>query len=298
MELNKIYNEDCLEGMKRIPDSSIDLIVTDPPYLYLNHKLDKSFDEDELFKEWLRVLKDKGFVVIFGRGESFYRWNTKLISLGFEFKEEIIWDKRKTTSSVLPIGRKHETISILTKKGGVINKVKIPYEQGVKYDLERLIKDIKRIGKSLYDDDYMSEVKEFLRTNEELYKGETKKKVNNISHSKMKTGDRKLAMFKAIDEGLQEKSIISLPRDNYYNSIHPTQKPVKLFERLISLVTKENERVLDCFMGSGTTAIACLNTNRNYIGFELDEEYYKTSIERINNHVKDKQIDLFEMLDN
>ena len=116
MEINKIYNEDCLEGMKRIPDKSIDLIVTDPPYLYLNHKLDKSFDEDELFKEWLRVLKDKGFVVIFGRGESFYRWNTKLISLGFEFKEEIIWDKRKTTSSVLPIGRKHETISILTKK--------------------------------------------------------------------------------------------------------------------------------------------------------------------------------------
>ena len=51
-------------------------------------------------------------------------------------------------------------------------------------------------------------------------------------------------------------------------------------------------------MGSGTTAIACINTNRNYIGFELDQEYYKASIERINNHVKDKQIDLFEMLDN
>src|SRR5699024_12430078 len=71
-------------------------------------------------------------------------------------------------------------------------------------------------------------------------------------------------------------------------SIHPTQKPVALFEYLIKTYTNEGETVLDNCMGSGTTAIACINTNRNYIGFELDEEYYKTSIERINNHAKDK----------
>src|SRR5699024_6029013 len=80
--------------------------------------------------------------------------------------------------------------------------------------------------------------------------------------------------------------------------LHPTQKPVALFEYLIKTYTNESETVLDNCMGSGTTAIACINTNRNYIGLELDEEYYKKSIERINNHIKDKQIDLFEMLDN
>ena len=80
--------------------------------------------------------------------------------------------------------------------------------------------------------------------------------------------------------------------------LHPTQKPVELFEYLIKTYTNDGETVLDNCMGSGTTAIACINTNRNYIGFELDQEYYRASIERINNHVKDKQIDLFEMLDN
>ena len=80
--------------------------------------------------------------------------------------------------------------------------------------------------------------------------------------------------------------------------LHPTQKPVELFEYLIKTYTNEGETVLDNCMGSGTTAIAAINTNRNYIGFELDQEYYKTSIERINNHIKDKQIDLFEILDN
>lgn len=68
-------------------------------------------------------------------------------------------------------------------------------------------------------------------------------------------------------------------------TIHPTQKPVALFEYLIKTYTNEGETVLDNCMGSGTTAIACINTNRNYIGFELDKEYYKLSNERINNHI-------------
>nr|DAG12914.1 MAG TPA: adenine-specific methyltransferase [Caudoviricetes sp.] len=72
IELNKIYNEDCLEGIKRIPDVSIDCILTDPPYLYLKgQKLDRPFDEERLFSEFKRVLKPTGFVVLFGRGTSF-----------------------------------------------------------------------------------------------------------------------------------------------------------------------------------------------------------------------------------
>lgn len=67
IELNKIYNEDCLEGMKRIDDKSVDAIVTDPPYKYLKHKLDRDWDEDVMFAEWNRILKDDGFIVIFGR---------------------------------------------------------------------------------------------------------------------------------------------------------------------------------------------------------------------------------------
>ena len=79
MEFNKIYNEDCINGIGRIPDASIDCVLTDPPYLYLkNQKLDRPFDESTLFLEFKRVLKPTGFVVLFGRGTSFYRWNTIL----------------------------------------------------------------------------------------------------------------------------------------------------------------------------------------------------------------------------
>ena len=72
--INKIYNEDCQEGIKRIPDASVDCILTDPPYLYLKgQKLERPFDERSLFLEFARVLKPNGFVVLFGRGTSFYQ---------------------------------------------------------------------------------------------------------------------------------------------------------------------------------------------------------------------------------
>lgn len=105
MRIN-LYNEDCLIGMKRIPDASVDCVLTDPPYLYLkNQKLDRSFDEQAFFAEVKRILKKDGFIVMFGRGTSFYRWNTILADLGFNFKEEIIWDKSYISSPLMAISR-------------------------------------------------------------------------------------------------------------------------------------------------------------------------------------------------
>lgn len=183
-------------GIKRIPDNSVDCILTDPPYLYLkNQKLDRPFDEQALFSEFKRVLKPTGFVVMFGRGTSFYRWNTILAELGFEFKEEIVWDKSYTSSPLMPLSRVHETIVIYTKNGGFINKVKVPY-----------------LG---------------------------------------------------------------------YKAIHPTQKPVRLLERLLALTTQPGDVVLDPFSGSCSTAVACINTERKFIGFEIDSEYYEAGIKRL-----------------
>ncbi len=79
MEYNIIHNEDCTSGLSRIQDESVDCILTDPPYLYLkNQKLDRPFDEALFFSEAKRVLKKTGFIIIFGRGTSFYRWNCEL----------------------------------------------------------------------------------------------------------------------------------------------------------------------------------------------------------------------------
>ena len=119
----KLYNEDNIETFKRLNDESVDVILTDPPYLYLKkQKIEREFDEQLFFSECKRVLKNDGFVILFGRGTSFYRWNTILADLGFVFKEEVIWDKRLSTSPLLPLLRIHETISIHTKKSGTINR--------------------------------------------------------------------------------------------------------------------------------------------------------------------------------
>ena len=84
--------------------------------------------------------------------------------------------------------------------------------------------------------------------------------------------------------------------NNNHKSLHPTQKPVALFEYLIKTYTNEGETVLDNCMGSGTTGVACVNTNRNFIGIEIDDEYFEIAKERIENH--QKQISLFDYLNN
>ena len=118
---------DCTLLMKDIVSNSIDIILTDPPYKYLkNQKLDVDFDETIFFNEVKRVLKNDGFIVLFGRGVSFYRWNCILDNLRFTFKEEIVWQKQPT-SPAMAIGRIHETISIFQKEG-VINRV-VPFEK-------------------------------------------------------------------------------------------------------------------------------------------------------------------------
>lgn len=282
LELNKIYNEDCLEGMKCIPDNSVDCILTDPPYLYLkNQKLDRPFDEKAFFAECKRVLKKDAFIVLFGRGTSFYRWNCMLADMGFTFKEEIIWDKINTTSPLLAIGRKHESISIHSLGNTTILRSKIPYVEMRINESDKIVGDAKRIVSYIRSnsiDILKNEIENGLLYN---------KKRTHKSHVSTQTGfnssDRAISCIDAIKNGCNERDIISILRD-HYSAIHPTQKPVRLLERLLALVSKDGDTILDPFSGSASTAIACMNTNRNYIGFEIDKEYYDLSIKRIQDH--------------
>jgi len=100
---------------------------------------------------------------------------------------------------------------------------------------------------------------------------------------KVKDGDKACNSMQSIHCGMNEKTIIREIRD-HYTSIHPTQKPTALIERLLALVTKENDIVIDPFSGSCSTGIACMNLNRYFIGYEIDEEYYLKSVERLKKH--------------
>lgn len=281
MELNRIYNEDNASWMPRIESESVDVVLTDPPYLYLkNQKLDVFFDENKFFAECKRVLKDKGFIILFGRGTSFYRWNTILAELGFSFKEEIIWDKSYSGSPVNAISRVHETISIYTKCNGVINKAKVPYIEQKKYNIESIIADVKRIKSALNNSRDFDYLIKYLQNGTRT--DFIEKRTSNY-HTTMQTkasGLQSVNTMKSIKEGMCEKSIIKILRD-HYTSIHPTQKPVRLLERLLNLTATHGNIVVDPFSGSGSTAEACNNLGINFLCCEKEKEYYDLSVDRI-----------------
>lgn len=203
----QLYNADNLEVMATLPDESIDVICIDPPYLYLkNQKLERPFDEPKFFAECKRLLTKKGFIVMFGRGTSFYRWNTILDGLGFVFKEEVIWDKSYVSSPLMPMSRIHETISILTKKEGGINKVKVPYLEMKGHDIDSIVTDIKRLKTTFKNTKSLNAVLEFLENN----KVPTDKDnvISTSISSVVKTQDRCASVIAGIQNGLNEKSII------------------------------------------------------------------------------------------
>jgi len=332
----QLYNADNLEIMATLPDESIDVVCIDPPYLYLkNQKLECPFDEQKFFDECKRLLTKKGFIVMFGRGTSFYRWNTMLDGLGFVFKEEVIWDKSYVSSPLMPMSRIHETVSILTKKEGVINKVKIPYLEMKGNDIDSIVTDIKRMKSALKNTKSLNAVLEFLENNKipteipirtDRYNCDTFTKYNTIATQDKQTGDRCVNVMQSIQFGLNEKSIIRTDegkehtsriitsgstndRDccvnvmqsiqfgfnektiikhsrDHYKTIHSTQKPVRLLERLLALVIpkdkpREEVVVADFFAGSMSCMEAVHNMGMKGIATEIDQEYFEKGKQRI-----------------
>jgi DNA modification methylase len=244
MELNVVYNEDCLEGMNRIEDKSIDMILCDLPYGTTACKWDTIIPLDVLWKEYERIIKDNGAIVL----TASQPFTTILINSNIKlFKYCWVWEKEQSVNFLMakkqPL-KVHEDICVFYKKQCIYNPQMT-------------------MGKS-----YISGKGD---------SGEVTGKVKKIQTKN--TGTR------------YPKSIIRFNRER---GLHPTQKPVSLFEYLIKTYTNEGDLVLDNCMGSGTTAIACMNTNRNYIGFELDKGYYDIILERIKNHKPDVKPDVIQ----
>lgn len=282
----KLYNCDNAELMAKMPDESIDVICIDPPYLYLkNQKLERVFDEKLFFSECRRLLTKDGFIVMFGRGESFYRWNTILADLKFTFKEEIIWNKSHCTSPLMRLSRVHETISIFTKGKGTINKVKVPYLEMKSHDLDAVISDVKRIRVILKNTKSLDAVLSYLENNQRDTSDSWEANKLSISSTITKE-DKSVSAMRSVNDGLNEKSIIKQVRD-HYTAIHPTQKPVRLLERLLALVVPDKPKgeivVADFFGGSFSTMEAVFNMGMQGISCEIDKEYFEAGKKRIEN---------------
>jgi site-specific DNA-methyltransferase (adenine-specific) len=272
--------EETIGGIERV-----DHILTDPPYLYIKtHEFDRAWDEQVFFENAKRMLSDDGFIALFGRGTSFYRWNTRLAELGFVFKEEIVWNKRICSSPVHPILRVHESLSIHSKKKGKIKKVKVPYVEQKEYDIDSMVNDIKRIKSAINSGVGIDNITYFLNTKKLKYlPGINNHKLTRGTNSVCK--DPATAMFRSMKDGMNEKTIISV-FPVHYGSVHPTEKPVRLAERILALISDPGDTIYDPFMGSGSFGVACLNTGRKYIGSEMKPEYFDIALKRIKEAVK------------
>lgn len=288
----ELSNADNLDIMKFLGDESLDIICIDPPYLYLkNQKLERVFDEQKFFSECKRLLTKKGFIVMFGRGESFYRWNTLLADLGFIFKEEIVWDKMRITSPMNALGRRHETVSIFTKKDGKVNKIKRPLIEAYKFEPKKIEETIYRLQTTFGNRETFDLLKEYYSSG--LYHNDegNERKFNPTLQTDIKKANRTVQFAIKLEEGVMEKSVIQETHDR--ETIHPTQKPVRLLERLLNLVLPKDKKkivIADFFAGSMSCMEAVINLqnqnpDKDFTGIatEIDEEYFLAGKERIEN---------------
>lgn len=245
IEVNKTYLGDCLEIMKEIDDKSIDMVLCDLPYGKTACKWDIIIPFELLWKQYKRIIKNDGAILLFGT-EPFSSY-LRLSNIKW-YKYDWVWHKSKCGSAFTSKYRpqqEHEVISVFGK--GRVNYYPILKEGEMYYRK----KQSNREGK---------------KTNNH--------RLGIVSESEtLNTGFR-----------YPETVIYFQQKWRRQDQIHPTQKPVPLFEYLIKTYTCEGDLVLDNCAGSGTTGIACLNTNRNYILIEKEQKYYDICVNRINRH--------------
>ena len=251
MESVKLYLGDCLKKMQDIPDKSIDAIITDPPYGTTACKWDSVIPFDVMWEQLNRIIKPNGAIVLFG-SEPFS--SALRMSNIKNYKYDWVWDKKSGLGffdvKFRPL-KSHENILVFGAIGtGVSNGSKIP----LSYNPQG--------------------VRQTTKTN--------RNKPSNILNSEPKKRE-----FKNAKTGYP-KSVICFVKDS--EKKHPTQKPVALMEYLIKTYTNENETVLDFTMGSGSTGVACINTNRNFIGIEQDKKYFDIAEKRIEDAYNDLKL--------
>lgn len=238
----KLYQGDCIELMKSIPDNSIDMVLCDLPYKETGNKWDRGIDLKAVFDEYRRIIKEDGCIALNGT----MKFGFQLYEVASDlYKYEWVWEKDNGTNApnvnFQPF-RIHEYVFIFGK-GRVTNGTRTPMNY---YPQKTEGKPYTQMSGRM----------------SENWKGGLKNVVTDNP-----TGLR------------HPKTIQKFTRDK--SGLHPTQKPVAMCEYFIKTYTSEGATVLDNCMGSGSTGVACVNSNRNFIGIELDERYFNIAKERI-----------------
>jgi DNA modification methylase len=254
MEDVTLINGDCLEKMKDIKDKSIDMILCDLPYGTTACKWDVVIPFEPLWEQYERIIKDNGAIVLTA-SQPFT--SALVMSNPKLFRYDWVWEKHKGTNFYqvkrAPM-KVHESVLVFSKGLYTYNP---QMTDGASY---------KKRGShhKLPEDHVMTPCK-------------------NIGYSDNLDTSKRYPTSVQFFSNHNQKA----------NRFHPTQKPVALLEYLIKTYTNEGETVLDNCMGSGSTGVACVNTNRKFIGIELDDNYFNIAKKRIDDAIKEKQSYLF-----
>ena len=241
---NKIIHADCMDILKQLPDKCIDAIICDLPYGETNNTADIIIPFDKLWEQYKRIIKDNGAIVLFAQG-LFY---IDLVNSNREwYKYDLVWDKILTSdflnANIKPL-RVHEQIAIFYKEKPIYNPQM-------------------RVGEPLH-----SKGKTYLN-----------KEDNNNNYGKY----QKILDNRCGETQKYPTTVITCQKPHPSIAKHRTEKPIRLIEYLIKTYSNEGDLILDNCSGSGTLAVACHNTRRKFICIEKDYDYYKASVERLEN---------------
>lgn len=282
----ELYQGDCLEILTTFENNSIDCVITDPPYFI--DGMGDNWDTKELIKsvkksgiigslpvgmkfdpqqgkklydftlkyaeEVYRILKPGGFFLVCNQPRLLHRSACAIEEVGFEIRDVITWIRNGQGKAF--------------SQDHFVKRMKISEEEKVEI-LNSLCGRKTPQLRGCHEDIILAQ----------------KPKDGTFVENWMKWGVGLVDFSYKIDD-LMAANVMNVPKPSgkeRKESDHLTMKPIKLMEHLVNLFTKENDLVLDCFMGSGTCGVACKNLNRNFIGIELDENYYKIAKERIEN---------------
>lgn len=269
MEMNeniKLLHGDCIELLPKIPDASIDAIITDPPYGITKCDWDKVVPFDSLWKHYNRVLKRNGVIVIFGT-EPF---TSELVCSNKKmFREKLTWQKHRPSNM------------------GNAKRMHLKYSEDI---------IVFSFGRNIYNPQMQPRTSNRVRQAQKgtskqwRTNGNTSREVCFATQYAPRSWDSFNADWKYPSNILPFPAVVSNSREKVN---HPTQKPVSLLMYLIKTYTQEDALILDTFMGSGTTGVACINTGRKFIGIELDDNYFSIAKTRIENAIREKERSLF-----
>lgn len=234
---------DCLEEMQKLPDNSIDCIICDLPYNMTNLSWDSLIPFDDLWIQYKRLIKPNGNIILFSSG----LFTLNLIQSNIkDFRYKLIWKKNVPTGMASAKYRPmkyYEEICVFGNSKATYNPI---------------MKERVGVGKACYNYDH------YCGDNNHIQVGKQKRRYD--------------------PDWVQPSDILEfnvVPNRN--GKLHPTQKPVELLEYLIKTYSNEGDVILDNCMGVGSTAIACMNTDRKFIGMEIDDTYFEKAITRVEN---------------